>query len=59
MKGPGNVTGEQIVMMVEGCIGEPIKDIKYKDSSIIDAWEESMPEQKNLIKVISRAGKTI
>ena len=46
-------------MMVEGCIGEPIKDIKYKDSSIIDAWEESMPEQKNLIKVISRAGKTI
>jgi hypothetical protein len=59
LTGPENVTGEQIVRMAEGYIGEPIKDVKYKDFSVIDALAESMPEQRTLMKAFSRAGGAI
>jgi uncharacterized protein YbjT (DUF2867 family) len=59
LTGPEDVTGEQIVKLVEGYLGEPVKDVKYKDFSVIDAWAESMPEQRTLIKAIGRAGGAI
>jgi len=59
LTGPENVTGEDIVKLVEGCINEPVRDVKYKDFSVIDAWAESMPEQRTLIKAIGRAGGAI
>jgi hypothetical protein len=59
LTGPEDVTGEEIVKLVEGQLGEPVKDVKYKDFSVIEAWAESMPEQKTLIKAIGRAGGAI
>jgi hypothetical protein len=59
LTGPEDVTGEQIVKLVEGYLGEPVKDVKYKDFSVIDAWAESLPEQRTLIKAIGRGGGAI
>ena len=59
LTGPEDVTGEEIVKLVEGHIGEAVKDAKYKDFAVVDAWAESMPEQKTLIKAIGRAGGAI
>ena len=59
LTGPEDLTGEEIVKLVEGHIGEAVKDVKYKDFAVVDAWAESMPEQKTLIKAIGRAGGAI
>ena len=60
LTGPENVTGEQIAKLVEEHIGEPVKDIKYKDFAVVDAWAEAVPkEQRTLIKAIGRAGGAI
>lgn len=36
LSGPQNVTGEQIVQLIEQYIGVPVKDITYKDLSAFD-----------------------
>jgi hypothetical protein len=59
LTGPEDVTGEEIVKLVEGHIGEAVRDVKYKDFSVVDAWAESMPEQKTMIKAVGRAGGAI
>jgi uncharacterized protein YbjT (DUF2867 family) len=59
LTGSENVTGEQIVKLVERYLGEPVKDVRYKDFSFLDAWADSMPEQKTLLKAIGRAGSAI
>lgn len=59
LTGPEDVTGEQIVELIEGHLGEAVKDVKYRDFSVIDAWAESVPEQRTLIKAISRTGSAI
>jgi hypothetical protein len=59
LTGPEDVTGEQIVKLIEGHLGEAVKDVKYKDFAVIDAWAESVPEQRTLIKAIGRAGAAI
>lgn len=59
LTGPEDVTGEEVVKLVDGHIGEPVKDVKYKDFAVVDAWAESMPEQRTLIKAIGRAGGAI
>jgi hypothetical protein len=56
LTGPEDATGEQIVKLVEGYLGEPVNDVKYKVFSVIDAWAESLPEQRTLIKAIGRGG---
>jgi hypothetical protein len=59
LTGPEDVTGEQIAKLVEGHIGEAVRDVRYKDFAVVDAWAESMPEQRTLIKAIGRAGGAI
>lgn len=59
LTGPEDVTGEQIVNLVEGHLDEPVKEVKYKDFDSIDQWAESVSEQKALIKAIGRAGGAI
>jgi hypothetical protein len=59
LTGPEDVTGEEVVKLVEGHLGEPVQDVKYKDFAVVDAWAESMPEQRTLIKAIGRAGGAI
>jgi uncharacterized protein YbjT (DUF2867 family) len=59
LTGPENVTGEEIVKMVEGYLGEPVKDVKYKDYSLIEQMAEAMPEHKTLFLSFKRAGGAI
>jgi uncharacterized protein YbjT (DUF2867 family) len=59
LTGPENVTGEQIIKLVEQYIGEPVTNVKYKDFEVIDQWAETMPEHGTLFRAIKRSGATI
>lgn len=59
LTGPEDITGEEVMKLVEGLIGEAVKDVRYKDFAVVDAWAESMPEQRTLIRAIGRAGGAI
>lgn len=52
LNGPEDVTGEQIAKMAEQYIGEPVKDVKFKDVSFVDLMVESSSESKNVIRSI-------
>ncbi|KAJ5900390.1 uncharacterized protein N7473_004460 [Penicillium subrubescens] len=59
LNGPEDITGMQIVAMVEQHIGTPVKDVSYKDVSFIDMVYEykyaATKESKNVIYSIKRA----
>jgi hypothetical protein len=55
LTGPENVTGEQILTLIEEYLGEPARDVKYNDFSFLDVWAESMSEQRTLTHAIGRA----
>lgn len=59
LTGPENTSGEQIVKLVEEYIGEPVKDVKYKDFSMVDALAEATPQHKPLMKAVALGGDTI
>ncbi|CAI7649756.1 unnamed protein product [Penicillium viridicatum] len=40
LNGPEDITGKQIVDMIEQYIGAPVKDVSYKDVSFIDMLYE-------------------
>ncbi|KOS46196.1 hypothetical protein ACN38_g2881 [Penicillium nordicum] len=62
LNGPVDVTGKQIVDMVEQHIGTPVKDISYEDVSFIDMLYEyqyaATKQSKNVIYSIKRAPET-
>ncbi|KAL4770844.1 hypothetical protein BDW60DRAFT_191524 [Aspergillus nidulans var. acristatus] len=62
LNGPEDITGQEIVDMVEGYIGTQVKDVSYRDLSFIDAWYESMfaqsGESRNVIFSVKRAPET-
>ncbi|GAQ12114.1 hypothetical protein ALT_9435 [Aspergillus lentulus] len=62
LNGPEDITGKQIVNMVEKNIGVPVKDVIYKDVSFIDTLYEyqyaATKESKNVIYSIKRAPET-
>ncbi|GFF79467.1 hypothetical protein IFM47457_04923 [Aspergillus lentulus] len=62
LNGPEDITGKQIVNMVEKNIGVPVKDVIYKDVSFIDTLYENQyaasKESKNIIYSIKRAPET-
>ncbi|KAL4813761.1 hypothetical protein BDW67DRAFT_177592 [Aspergillus spinulosporus] len=62
LNGPEDVTGKEIVDMIEGYIGTQVKDVTYRDLSFIDAWYESMfaqsGESRNVILSVERALET-
>ncbi|CAI7619464.1 unnamed protein product [Penicillium pancosmium] len=59
---PEDITGMQIVAMVEQHIGTPVNDVSYKDVSFIDMVYEykytATKESKNVIYSIKRAPET-
>lgn len=57
VNGPEDTTGEQVKKLVEQYIGEPVKDVKYKDMSFIEPWAESAPSP-NLIRSVYHAPVT-
>ncbi|KAK5170376.1 uncharacterized protein LTR77_004963 [Saxophila tyrrhenica] len=58
LNGPEDITGAQVVKMVEKQIGEPVKDVKFKDVSFIDQWADSVSGSKNLIRTVKFAPVT-
>jgi uncharacterized protein YbjT (DUF2867 family) len=55
LNGPENVTGAQIVKMVEQYIGARVQSVRYKDTSFIDAMAAASQESKNVILSVLRA----
>ena len=58
LNGPEDVIGEEIVKLVEQYIGEPVKDVKYKDLSFIDDMANNSSESKNVMLSIKGAPVT-
>jgi len=58
LNGPEDITGEQIIAMVEERTGTRVENVKYKDLSFIDDWAATIQESKNVILSIKRAPAT-
>ncbi|ESZ90924.1 NmrA-like family protein [Sclerotinia borealis F-4128] len=58
LNGPEDITGKQIVKLVEQHIGTPIKNVIFRDVSFIDTWADSVEENKSLILSIKTAPVT-
>lgn len=62
LNGPEDITGMQIVAMVEQHIGTPVEDVSYKDLSFIDMVYEhkyaATWQSKNVIYSTKRAAET-
>jgi len=58
VNGPEDITGQQIVKMVEDHIGTQVKDVVYKDVSFIDYMAAQSSESSNVIRSIRHAPET-
>lgn len=58
VNGPEDITGQQLVKMVEDHIGTQVKDVQYKDLSFIDQMAAHSPESSNVILSIKHAPET-
>lgn len=62
LNGPENITGNQIVNIVEQHIGTQVEDVSYKDMSFVDLFLELGPagaqKSKNVILSIKHAPET-
>ncbi|KFY96738.1 hypothetical protein V498_02510 [Pseudogymnoascus sp. VKM F-4517 (FW-2822)] len=58
LNGPEDITGKQIVKLVEQSIGTHVDNVKFRDTSFIDSWAASVKEHKSLILSIKHAPVT-
>jgi len=58
LNGPEDITGKQIVRLVEQNIGTQVDNVKFRDMSFIDSWAASVEENKSLILSIKYAPVT-
>ncbi|RMY72245.1 hypothetical protein D0863_04648 [Hortaea werneckii] len=58
VNGPEDITGEQVTKLVEHYLGEPVKDTRYADLSMIDDYAGQYPGSKNLIRSVQYAPVT-
>lgn len=58
LNGPEDITGQQIVEMVEEYIGVKVEEVSYKDVSFIDNMAAASNESKNVILSIKHAAET-
>jgi uncharacterized protein YbjT (DUF2867 family) len=58
LNGPEDISGEQIVKMVEQRTGAKVENVAYKDVSFIDQMAEASQESKNVILSIKYAPVT-
>ena len=58
LNGPEDITGHQIVKMVEDRIGTQVKDVRYKDTSIIEQMAAQSSESKNVMLSLRHALET-
>jgi uncharacterized protein YbjT (DUF2867 family) len=58
LNGPEDITGRQIVTMIEKYIGTKVEDVRFQDLSFIDHQAAQNQESKNLILSVKYAPKT-
>ncbi|KAF2685059.1 NAD(P)-binding protein [Lentithecium fluviatile CBS 122367] len=58
LNGPQDITGTQIVKMVEEHIGAKVENVSFKDISFIDGMVAATQESKNVILSIKHAPET-
>ncbi|PQE33314.1 hypothetical protein CJF32_00006608 [Rutstroemia sp. NJR-2017a WRK4] len=58
LNGPEDITGKQIVELVEQYIGTKVENVTYKDTSFIDEWAAATPQSKSLILSVKHAPVT-
>jgi uncharacterized protein YbjT (DUF2867 family) len=58
LNGPEDISGSQIVKMVEQHIGAKVEDVRYKDMSFIDHWASETQQSRNVILSIKHAPET-
>jgi uncharacterized protein YbjT (DUF2867 family) len=58
LNGPEDINGKQIKELVEKTIGEPVKDVKYKDLSFLERMADASKESRNVIMSIRFAPVT-
>lgn len=58
LNGPEDVTGKQIVKMVEEYIGTKVKDVMFKDVAFVEQMAAASQESKNVILSIKHAVET-
>lgn len=59
LNGPQNMTGKQVVELVEKAIGEPVKDVMYKDLRFLEDMADARKgESRNVITSIKYAPVT-
>jgi len=49
LNGPEDISGNQIVKMVEQHIGSQVENVIYKDLSFVDQWAATTQESKNVL----------
>lgn len=59
LNGPEDITGEQIVQMVEQRIGTKVENVVYQDMSLADAMAAASSESKNVILSIKHSVENI
>ncbi len=55
LNGPEDVTGEQIVRLVEEYIGTRVESVAYKDVSFVDYWAAASTESKPIVLSVKHA----
>ena len=58
VNGSDDITGTQIVRLVEDIIGAKIESVKFRDTSVIDSWAAAVSENKGHILSIKNAPDT-
>jgi uncharacterized protein YbjT (DUF2867 family) len=58
LNGPEDITGKQIVQMVEDHIGVQVENVNYKDMTFIDQMAAATQESKSVILSIKHAPET-
>jgi hypothetical protein len=56
VNGPEDISGEEVVALVESHIGRKVENVEYRDVSPINQWADATPlGSKNVIRSLSRA----
>lgn len=58
LNGPEDITGRDVVNMVEERIGEKVKDVSFKDMSMVEQIAATYPGPKNVVMSIEHAAET-
>ncbi|CAN9079387.1 unnamed protein product [Alternaria sp. RS040] len=58
LNGPEDINGEDVVAMVEERIGAKVKDLSFKDMSVLDPMVTATTESKNVISSLKTACQT-